>query len=368
MVTPMSLDAPDTVGTRYWHALDDGRIQCDTCPRACTLREGQRGVCFVRGCVDGQIALTSYGRSIGLCLDPIEKKPLFHFLPGSAVLSFGTAGCNLKCSFCQNWDMTKSADTESRSQWASPEEIAQTAVRLGADSVAFTYNDPVVFLEYAIDTAMECRQQGVRTVAVTAGYVNADPRAALFAQLDAANIDLKAFSDAFYRKLARGRLAPVLETIEYAHHETPTWVELTTLVIPGYNDSDAELAALCSWVADRLGPDVPLHFTAFHPDYKMRNVPPTPVDTLRRARRMAHRHGLHHVYTGNVADAEGQRTRCATCRMALVDRTWHSVAEYRITPGGTCPSCDTTIPGRFAAGPGDWSPRRVAVSVEGPGP
>ncbi len=365
MAAPMSLAAPDTVGTRYWHALDDGRIQCDTCPRACKLRNGQRGVCFVRGCVDGQIALTSYGRSIGLCLDPIEKKPLFHFLPGSAVLSFGTAGCNLSCSFCQNWDMTKNAEVERRAQWASPEEIAQTAVRLGAESVAFTYNDPVVFLEYAIDTAMECRQQGIRTVAVTAGYVNADPRAALFAQLDAANIDLKAFSDDFYRTVARGRLAPVLETIEYAHHESHTWIELTTLVIPGYNDSDGELEALCSWVVDRLGTDVPIHFTAFHPDYKMRDVAPTPRETLRRARRMARRHGLEYVYTGNVVDPEGQRTRCPSCREILIERSWHAVTAYGVTPEGTCPACGASIPGRFTTGAGDWGPRRVAVAIEG---
>lgn len=365
MAAPMSLAAPDTVETRYWHTLADGRIQCDVCPRSCKLRPGQRGACFVRGCVDGQIALTSYGRSTGLCLDPIEKKPLFHFLPGSAVLSFGTAGCNLSCSFCQNWDITKSTDVDRRSQWASPEEIAETAVRLRADSVAFTYNDPVVFLEYAIDTAMECRQQGVRTVAVTAGYVNADPRAALFAQLDAANIDLKAFTDDFYRKVARGRLAPVLESIEYAHHETRTWIELTTLLIPGYNDSEAELAALCSWVADRLGSTVPIHFTAFHPDYKLRDVPPTPHDTLRRARRMARRHGLQYVYTGNVIDPEGQRTRCPTCRTALIDRSWHSVTAYCVTPEGNCPSCATSIPGRFGAGVGDWGPRRIGVSIEG---
>ena len=319
----------------------------------------------MRACIDGRIALTSYGRSIGMCLDPIEKKPLYHFLPGSAVLSFGTAGCNLSCSFCQNWDMTKNTDIERRSQWAWPEEIAETAVQLGAESVAFTYNDPVVFLEYAIDTAMECREQGIRTVAVTAGYVNADPRAALFAQLDAANIDLKAFSDDFYRKVTRGRLAPVLETIEYAHHESHTWIELTTLIIPGYNDSDAELAALCAWVADRLGPDVPLHFTAFHPDYKMRDVPPTPHQALLRARRMAHRHGLEYVYTGNVIDPEGQRTRCPQCREALVDRTWHAVTEYRITADGDCPSCGASIPGRFAPDRGAWGPQRVAVSIEG---
>ena len=365
MAAPISLADPDTIGTRYWHRLDDGRIQCDVCPRACKLRNGQRGVCFVRACADGRIALTSYGRSTGLCVDPIEKKPLYHFLPGSAVLSFGTAGCNLACSFCQNWDITKATDTERRSQWAAPDDIAETAVRLGVESVAFTYNDPVVFLEYAIDTAMECRERGIRTVAVTAGYVMPEPRAALFAQLDAANIDLKAFSDDFYRKVIRGRLAPVLETIEYAVHETRTWVELTTLIIPGYNDSDTELAALCSWVADRLGSEVPIHFTAFHPDYKMRNVPRTPPGTLTRARALARQHGLEFVYTGNVIDPEGQRTRCPSCHDAPVDRSWHSVTEYHITPGGRCPSCATTIQGRFAKGPGDWGPQRVAVAIEG---
>jgi len=364
MAAPMSLAEPDTVPTRYWHLLADGRVQCDVCPRACKLHEGQRGVCFVRGRVDNQVVFTSYGRPTGLAIDPIEKKPLFHFLPGTSVLSFGTAGCNLACRFCQNWDITKAKETD-RTPWAAPDEIATTARRLGCDAVAFTYNDPVVFLEYAIDTAMECRQLGIHTVAVTAGYVLARPRSTLFAQLDAANIDLKAFSDDFYRHVAMGAIGPVLETIEYAVHETDTWIELTTLVIPGYNDSDAELASLVAWVAERLGVDVPLHFTAFHPDFKMRNVPPTPIETLLRARRIAIDHGLRYVYTGNVADATSQRTTCPACGAHLIDRSWHAVTAYRLRPDGRCPRCRHSIAGVFAEEPGDWGARRLPVAVAG---
>ena len=363
MAAVMSLDAPDTVPTRYWHALEDGRIQCDVCPRACKLREGQRGLCFVRGRVDDQIVLTSYGRSTGLCIDPIEKKPLFHFLPGTSVLSFGTAGCNLGCRFCQNWDMTKSRSVDRATQWADPGEIAETATRLGCHSVAFTYNDPVVFLEYAVDTAMECRQEGIKTVGVTAGYIRDRARSTLFAQLDAANIDLKAFSDDFYRHVVMGRLEPVLETIEYACNETPAWIELTTLIIPGYNDSDREIAALIEWVADHVGTAVPLHFTAFHPDFKMLDVPPTPAATLRRARTLAIGHGLEYVYTGNVLDRQRQSTVCPGCRTPLIERSWHAVERYHLNSDGGCPSCGHIVPGVFAETVGSWGAQRVAVSV-----
>jgi pyruvate formate lyase activating enzyme len=365
MPATISLEAPDTVPTRFWHTLGDGRIQCDVCPRACKLREGQRGVCFVRGRIDDQVVLTSYGRSTGLCIDPIEKKPLFHFLPGTSVLSFGTAGCNLGCRFCQNWDISKSKDVDRASQWAAPDEIAQAAGRLGCASVAFTYNDPVVFLEYAVDTAMECRQEGIRTVGVTAGYVLPAPRATLFAQLDAVNIDLKAFSDDFYRHVVMGRLEPVLETIEYVHHETSTWLELTTLVIPGYNDSDRELGELTEWVAGHLGADVPIHFTAFHPDFKMLDVPRTPPTTLRRAVSIARSHGLRYVYAGNVTDRRRQTTTCPGCRTPLIERSWQAVEIYRLSPEGTCPTCGTLIPGVFAEAAGTWGSHRFAVTLPG---
>ena len=299
-----------TVPTRHWHRLDDGRVQCDVCPRACKLHEGQRGVCFVRAREHDEIVLTTYGRSSGFCVDPIEKKPLNHFLPGSAVLSFGTAGCNLACRFCQNWDISKSKEMDTLQDRAEPDTIADAAARLGATSVAFTYNDPVIFLEYADDVAEACHARGIRTVAVTAGYVCAEPRREFFSHVDAANVDLKGFTEDFYRHVAGGSLAPVLETLEYLVHETDVWVETTTLLIPGTNDSDAEIDAMTGWVVEHLGPDVPMHFTAFHPDYRMTDVARTPAATLTRARSIARRNGVQHAYTGNVYDPEGGATRC----------------------------------------------------------
>src|SRR5688500_10953129 len=293
---------------RYWHPLEDGRIQCDVCPRYCKLHDGQRGLCFVRARQADRIVLTTYGRSSGFCIDPIEKKPLNHFLPGTPALSFGTAGCNLTCKFCQNWDISKARAFDRLQDLASPEAIAEAAVASGCRSVAFTYNDPVIFLEYAVDVAQACREVGIRSVAVTAGYVCAEPRAQLYRHIDAANDDLKAFTVGFYHDLCAGQLAPVRETLEYVRHETKTWLEITTLLTPGANDSDRELDELTRWVVDKLGPDVPLHFTAFHPDYKLLDRPPTPPATLTRARRIALGNGLRYCYTGNVHDEEGGRT------------------------------------------------------------
>ncbi len=346
---------------RYWHALDDGRIQCDLCPRDCKLHEGQRGLCFVRKCENGRIVLTTYGRSSGFCVDPIEKKPLNHFYPGSSVFSFGTAGCNLACKFCQNWDISKSREFDRLCDQASPEEIARTARELGCRSVAFTYNDPVIFLEYAVDTAKACHEQGLATVAVTAGYIHAEPRAEFFAAMDAANVDLKAFTDDFYRKLCAGNLQPVLDTLEYLVHETEVWVELTTLLIPGHNDSDEELAAMCDWIVEHLGPDVPLHFTAFHPDWKMTDVPPTPSATLYRARRLGLSRGLHYVYTGNIHDTEGGTTFCPGCGARLIVRDWYEILEYRLDETGHCPDCGAAIAGRFARYEGCFGNRRMPV-------
>jgi len=354
----------DGAPARYWHATGDGRIQCDLCPRACRLPDGGRGACFVRVRRGDEIVLTTYGRSTGFCLDPIEKKPLNHFLPGTPVLSFGTAGCNLACRFCQNWEISTARDVDLSAEAASPDQIAAAAERLGAPSVAFTYNDPVVFLEYAVDTALACRERGIRTVAVTAGYVCPDPRAEMFDHLDAANIDLKAFDDEFYRRLARGTLQPVLETIEYAHHESPTWVELTTLLIPGHNDGDLEIGNLVEWVADRLGPEVPLHFTAFHPDHLMRDVPATPAATLRRARAMALEAGMKHVYTGNVFDPDGQSTRCSGCGTVVIGRRGYRITAYHLDDRGTCRECGRALPGVFRGPAGSWGGRVAPVRIE----
>ena len=349
------------VATRYWTRLEDGRVQCDVCPRHCRLHEGQRGLCFVRAREDDRIVLTTYGRSSGFCIDPIEKKPLYHFLPGTPVLSFGTAGCNLTCRFCQNWAISKARDLDTLADQASPELIARTAEALGCRSVAFTYNDPVVFLEYAIDVAQACRARDIKTVAVTAGYMCAEPRAEFYRHIDAANVDLKGFTERFYREVSGGHLQPVLETLEYLKLETDVWFELTTLLIPGENDSDAEIDALSRWVAEHLGPDVPLHFTAFHPDWKMLDRPPTPPATLSRARRVALSNGLHHVYTGNVHDPEGDSTWCSGCGGLLIGRDWYRLEDWRLGPDGCCRLCGRACPGVFDMRPGTWGRRRLPV-------
>ena len=352
-----------TVPTKYWHELEDGRIQCDVCPRACKLREGQRGVCFVRGRLGDQVVLASYGRSSGFCVDPIEKKPLNHFLPGSSVLSFGTAGCNLACRFCQNWDISKSKEIDTLGDAASPETLATAARDLGCRSVAFTYNDPTIFHEYAIDVADACHDAGIKAVAVTAGYVCADPRAEFYAHMDAANIDLKAFSEEFYRHTCGARLESVKDTLRYVRHETDVWFEITNLLIPGLNDSDEELHAMTSWIVEDLGPDVPVHFTAFHPDYKLNDRPPTPPETLTRARRIALENGVRHAYTGNVHDSGGSSTYCSGCGNVLVERDWYRLGAYNLTGDGRCTECGTGLAGVFDGPAGGWGPRRVAVRL-----
>ena len=348
---------------RWWHRLDDGRIQCDLCPRDCRLREGQRGACFVRQREGDAIVLTTYGRSSGFCIDPIEKKPLNHFYPGSSVFSFGTAGCNLACKFCQNWDISKSREMDTLMDQASPEKIAETAARLQCRSVAFTYNDPVIFAEYAMDTADACHALGIKTVAVTAGYIGVDARREFYAKMDAANVDLKGFTDEFYVKLCGARLQPVLDTLVYLKHETDVWFEITTLLIPGKNDSETELKAMSQWIVDELGTDVPLHFTAFHPDYKMTDIENTPAATLTRARRIAVDAGIRYVYTGNVHDREGGTTFCPDCSKAVIVRDWHEILSYALTDDGRCSHCKTQLPGRFAAFASRWGRRRVPVRV-----
>lgn len=350
---------------RYWHWLADGRIQCDLCPRDCKLHEGQRGACFVRGRTGDEMVLTTYGRSSGFCVDPVEKKPLNHFYPGSSVLSFGTAGCNLACKFCQNWDISKSRRFDKLADQASPEAIAQAAERLGCKSVAFTYNDPVIFAEYAMDVADACHERGIKTVAVTAGYIHAEPRRDFYAKMDATNVDLKAFTEAFYVKQTGSHLQPVLETLQYLKHETQVWLELTTLLIPGLNDSAEELQALSEWVARELGVEVPLHFTAFHPDYKMTDISATPVSKLIKARKIAQAAGLKYVYTGNVHNLEGDTTCCPSCDAILIERDWHEITQYRLTANGHCPDCDAAIDGCFDECAATFGRRRIPVAIGG---
>ena len=356
------MDADNYPG-RWWHMLEDGRMQCDLCPRDCRLHEGQRGACFVRQRVGDQMMLTTYGRSSGFCIDPVEKKPLNHFYPGSSILSFGTAGCNLACKFCQNWDISKSRDMDKLADQATPQAIAAAAAEYGCESVAFTYNDPVIFAEYAMDIADACRERGIKTVAVTAGYMHAEPRREFYAKMDAANVDLKAFTDEFYFRLCGARLKPVLDTLVYLKHETPVWFEITTLLIPGKNDSDEEIRAECEWIMKELGPDVPVHFTAFHPDYKMDDVAATPAATLTRARGIGLEQGLHYVYTGNVHDEDGGTTYCTGCEKPLVVRDWHRIEAYRLTPEGACPDCGTFLPGRFGPFRRQFGRRRIPLSL-----
>ncbi len=346
---------------RHWHPTQDGRIQCDLCPRDCRLQEGQRGACFVRMRENDRIVLTTYGRSSGFCIDPIEKKPLNHFLPGSSILSFGTAGCNLACRFCQNWDISKASSMDRLMDEASPERIAIAAKSSGCRSVAFTYNDPVIFHEYAIDVADACRELGLAAVAVTAGYVHDAPRREFYSRMDAANVDLKAFTEEFYFRQTGSHLKPVLDTLLYLANETDVWLEITTLLIPGMNDSEEEIASMSEWIVENLGQDVPIHFTAFHPDYRMKEIPRTPASTLEKARKIAKDCGIRHVYTGNVRNLEGATTSCPDCGSDLIVRDWHRIVEYR-AGSGTCPDCGTTIPGRFDPVRESFGNRRIPVS------
>ena len=363
MAETSQIDGAERFPGRFWQRLADGRIQCDLCPRRCRLHEGQRGLCFVRARQDDAMVLTTYGRASGFCIDPIEKKPLNHFYPGSSVLSFGTAGCNLTCKFCQNWDISKSREMDKLGATATPERIAQSAKQYGCRAVAFTYNDPVIFHEYAVDVAAACREAGIETVAVTAGYITEEARGAFFAAMDAVNLDLKAFSEDFYHKLCTARLADVLETARFIRHETEAWLELTTLLIPGENDSDAEITELSEWVLAHLGPEVPLHLTAFHPDWKMRDKPRTPPATLVRAWRIARHAGLRYVYTGNIKHPATQATYCHDCGTSVIGRDWYEITDWHLDEAGRCLSCGGATAGHLAPDHGTWGRKRQPVAL-----
>lgn len=358
----IDLAAPSVIPVEHWHDLGNGLIQCDLCPRECKLHENQRGFCFVRGRKENQMWLTSYGRSSGFCIDPVEKKPLNHFYPGSSVLSFGTAGCNLACKFCQNWDMSKARDMDRLLDQASPEMLALAAKEHQCISVAYTYNDPVIFHEYAIDTAKACRALGIKNIAVTAGYISEKPREEFFKAMDATNIDLKAFSEKFYQKLTGAKLQPVLETIEYVAQETDTWMELTTLLIPGENDSEREITKMAEWIMTHCGDSVPLHFTQYHPDYRMMDNPKTPIATLEKARKIALQAGLKYVYTGNVLDFEGQATYCPNCGEPVIERQYYAIKGWALK-NGCCAHCQTPIDGFFEEQPGHWGNQRQPIRL-----
>ncbi len=347
----------------WWHSAENDRIVCDLCPRECHLKSGDRGFCFVRENRDGRMWLTTYGKSTGFCIDPIEKKPLNHFYPGTSVLSFGTAGCNLGCKFCQNHDISKAREIERLSQHASPERIAMAAQQLGCRSVAFTYNDPVIWAEYAMDTARECRKRGVKTVAVTAGYISPVARSAFFEFMDAANVDLKGFSEEFYQQFTLSHLAPVLETVAWLKKETPVWVELTNLLIPAANDQPDEIRSMCDWIMQHVGDEVPVHFTAFHPDYKLLDRSRTPADTLLNARQLALDAGLKYVYVGNVDDKQHQSTYCGCCGRCVIERNWYELSGYHLQDAN-CGWCGAAIPGQFDTVPGNWGRQRQPINMD----
>ena len=353
----------EAVAGRYWHLLEDGRVQCDVCPRYCKLREGQRGLCFVRARQGDAVVLTTYGRSSGFCIDPVEKKPLNHFFPGTPVLSFGTAGCNLTCKFCQNWDISKSREFDRLQDKASPQMIAEAAVMTNCKSVAFTYNDPTIFIEYAVDVAQACHERGVNTIAVSAGYICSEPREEFYRHMDAANIDLKAFTQEFYGKVCSGQLTNVLETLKYLRHETDVWLEITTLLIPGENDSEKEIRSEATWIIDHLGPDVPLHFSAFHPDWKMLDKPRTPPETLKRARNIAMECGLRYVYLGNIHNHEASSTYCHNCGEILIGRDWYELSDWNLDGYGTCISCGIKCTGQFDGPHGTWGRKRQPLEI-----
>ena len=358
--------APEPGGVKaggWWHESDDSeKIVCDLCPRTCSLAPGKRGFCFVRQNLDGRMVLTTYGRSTGFCIDPIEKKPLNQFYPGSAVLSFGTAGCNLACKFCQNWTSSRSREVDSYCDEADPESIARAAKQHGCRSVAFTYNEPIIWAEYAVRTAGACHEAGIKTVAVTSGYIGEAAREPFFRVMDAANVDLKAFSEDFYRKLTGGHLQPVLDTLRWLVHRSDVWVEITNLIIPRENDSPDELKRLCDWVVQQLGPDVPLHFSAFHPDFRMTDRPSTPPETLALAHGIAREAGLRYAYTGNVIDRKLQSTYCPGCGQVLIERDGYHLGSYQLDRD-KCRHCGETIAGRFDVACGDWGNKRLPVRI-----
>lgn len=347
---------------KYWERTSNNRIRCFLCPRYCQLKEGQRGFCFVRQNINSKMVLTTYGRSSGFCIDPVEKKPLNHFYPGTPVFSFGTAGCNLGCKFCQNWDISKSREFDKLLDQASPKQIAQTAKDFGCSSVAFTYNDPVIFAEYAIDVARACHEVGLKTIAVSAGYITREARTEFFDVMDAANIDLKAFTERFYQKCTLSSLQTVLDTLIYIKQKTNVWLEITNLIIPGENDSEAEIHEMSLWIIKNLGRDVPIHFTAFHPDYKMLNHQPTPKSLLLKARNIALSTGLNFVYTGNIAHNEGSNTYCNQCGQTLIERDQYDIRSYNLKEN-KCNLCGSICSGFFESQPGRWGNKRLPVKI-----
>jgi pyruvate formate lyase activating enzyme len=331
---------------KWWKPQDNGKILCTLCPRYCTIGKGQKGFCYIRENIDNKLYSIGYGRPTGFAIDPIEKKPLSHFLPGTNILSFGTAGCNLGCKFCQNWTMSKSKIDEINALVATPEQVIATSKKYKVPSIAFTYNDPTIFGEYVIDISKIAREENIKTVMVTAGYIDKEARKEVYKYVDAANVDLKAFTETFYHKLTFSHLNDILDTLLWIKNDTNVWLEITTLLIPNENDSDEEIKKLSNWIVKNLGENVPLHFTAFHPDFKMKDKPRTPSSTLDNARKIAITEGINYCYVGNVHNLEGQTTYCPSCNEPVIIRDWHSVLDIRLK-NGNCHNCKGKIAGIF---------------------
>jgi pyruvate formate lyase activating enzyme len=351
------------IEAQFYTRAADNKVVCHLCPRYCEIGDGQAGFCFVRKNEGGTLYSLAYANPYAVHIDPIEKKPLAHYLPGTRILSIGTAGCNLGCKFCQNWDISKARYDQERAYHFTPENAVAEALARGCPSIAFTYNDPVIWAEYAIDIAKVAHAYGLKTVMVTAGYITQEALPIVYDHIDATNVDLKNFTENFYRKTCLAHLAPVLETLKTLKRRGTTWFEITNLIIPTLNDALEELRDLCLWVLDNLGPEVPLHFSAFHPDFKMLDVPPTPPAVLARARQQALRAGLRHVYTGNVDDPEGQSTYCPSCGKLLIERNWYRLGQWNLEANGRCRFCGANLAGHFDPRPGHWGARRQPVVI-----
>ncbi|MCD6352010.1 MAG: AmmeMemoRadiSam system radical SAM enzyme [Armatimonadetes bacterium] len=328
---------------RYWKPLGNKRVECLLCPKKCQVGDRERGFCGVRENRGGVYYTLVYGSAAAARPDPIEKKPLFHFLPGTLAYSIATAGCNMNCKDCQNWELSQARPEQLRTQPLPPAEVARQARLTGCRSIAYTYNEPTIFYEYMYDTAVEGRKHGLRSVVITAGYINQKPLRALIPRVDAIKVDLKGFSDAFYRRYCAGALGPVLETIKTIH-AAGRWLELVVLIVPGINDAASSIEAMCKWIRNNLGPEVPVHFTRFFPNYQLRNLPPTPLATLERCYNIARRVGLHFVYLGNVPSSPAQNTVCPGCGKTLIERRGYSILANRLKHG-RCPYCGRKIPG-----------------------
>jgi pyruvate formate lyase activating enzyme len=339
-------------------AQPDGSVRCGVCAHRCLVRPDRRGICGVRENRAGQLLSLAYGKVVAIGVDPIEKKPLFHVAPGSTAYSIATAGCPFHCVFCQNWEIAQGPrlGLDLPTRRLPPEDVVRQAIDHRAGSIAYTYVEPTVFLEYALDTARLAREAGLLNLFITDGYATPEAVALLGAVMDAANVDLKSFDDAFYRKLCGARLAHVLEAIE-AMHRAGIWLELTTLVIPGHNDDDAELRAIAGWIVNTLGAETPWHVSRFFPAYRMPDVPPTPVATLRRAAELGREAGLLHVYVGNAPELGLEDTHCVGCGRLLIERQGYRIRDH-LALDGTCPGCGRALAGRHLARAGA-SPARV---------